>query len=114
MANIFKVTHNISQVRGDDWKYTIPVKDTNNADFDWTGFTTPQSEMRRQIDDPSPVAVFTVTLETGKVILELANTSTVNIEPGTYVYDIQVIFPDLRKQTIIGGNFTVEADVTLL
>lgn len=114
MANIFTETHNISLVRGDDWRYEIPVVDSNNTPFDFTGYTSPQSELRRNIDDPNPIATFTVTLSTGIIKLTLAKASTALIEPGTYLYDIQLTFPDTTLQTIIRGDFRVVADVTLL
>ena len=114
MANIFTETHNISLVRGDDWRYEIPVIDSNNALFDWTGYANAASELRRNIDDPNPIATFTVTLSTGSIKLALAKASTVNIEPSVYLYDIQLDFPDGSLQTIIRGTLTVVADVTLL
>ena len=113
MANIFTVSHDISLIRGDDWRYEIPVIDSNNAAFDWTGYTSPQSELRRNVDDPNPIATFTVELESGLVRLNLAKALTANIEPGNYLYDFEVIFPDLSLQTLINGKFTVVADITL-
>jgi hypothetical protein len=113
MANIFTETHDLSLVRGDDWRYEIPVIDSNNAAFDWTGYTSPKSEMRRNIDDPNIIADLAPDIETGLVRLNQAAANTLNIEPGTYYYDFEVVFPDLTKQTLIRGKITVIADVTL-
>ena len=38
---------------------------------------------------------------------------TVNIPPGTYQYDIKIVFSDGREKTYIGGTWTIEPVITL-
>ena len=58
MANIFTATTTITLRRGDDWDYEIPVKDSNNDDYDFTGWTNAKCQVRKNADDTNYVIEF--------------------------------------------------------
>lgn len=115
MANISKAIHNINVTRGDDWSYEIPVFDSSRNPQDWTGWANAKSQVRRKVDDETFIIEFAgadIELTTGKIVLKAASAVTADIDPFSYVYDIEADTPSGNKLTFIAGAFTVESDVT--
>jgi len=115
MPNIFKESHAIEITRGDDIDYEIPVTDSNNAAFDFTGWTAFASHVRPEANSENTTLEFTggnIVATTGKITLTAAKALTAVIAPNTYTYDIEAIDPDTVQRTIIGGTFTILPDVT--
>jgi len=115
MPNIFKEAHAIEITRGDDIDYEIPIVDSNNAAFDFTGWTAFASHVRIAPESENTTLEFTggnIVATTGTITLTAAKALTAVIKPQVYFYDIEAIDPDTVQRTIISGTFTMLSDVT--
>ena len=78
-----------------------------------TGATV-TSKLRRHYDSTASTS-FTVTVTNaavGELTLSLADTATAVIDPGTYVYDVQVVSGSTTTTYGAGSVLVVAADVT--
>ena len=106
------MTTTITRVRGDDW--AIPgAFAADGAAVNLTGATV-TSKLRRHYDSTASTS-FTVTVTNaavGELTLSLADTATAAIDPGTYVYDVQVVSGSTTTTYGAGSVLVVAADVT--
>jgi len=107
----------ISLVKGDDWNREITVNDASGNPFDFTGWTG-KAEVRKSASGTSPVVITfdtsaaTMTLTSGKITL-IAAKATTDINPSSYVWDLQFVDADGLTRTLIkNGPFTITEDVT--
>ena len=102
-------------VRGDFWDLPLSLTNVDGSAFDLTGWTA-KSQARAAADDADPVIEFdcTITDEAGgKLDLTADSADTDAIEPGKYVWDVQITQTSTGKIiTILSGQMTVVADVT--
>lgn len=115
MANIFFESHSIVLKRGDSWNYEIPVTDSNNQAFDFTGWTNFKSQVRTQADATNVTIEFTgatIDVVTGIITLIADTAATTLLTPNVYTYDIQADLPSGQLITFIGGTFEITTDVT--
>ena len=85
------MTTTISRTRGDDWEITGTLS-ASGSPIDLTTATV-TAQMRRTIGS-SVAATFTVTVTsaaTGEISLALSDTITEGIDPGIYLFDVQVV-----------------------
>jgi len=103
-------------VRGDDWKIKLNITE-NNSVVNITGYEY-WFTLKSNIDsaDPGQVQVSVIASGTnatnGIVYINVPNTSTHNITPGTYNYDVQQIDTSDKISTILLGKVKVVKDVT--
>ena len=94
--------------QGTDFSATIDLVDTDDEVYNLTGFTV-ASQMRKNYASASAAASFTASHNTtgGQITLSLSNSITATLEPGRYLYDVEI--------TSAGGNVTrvVEGIVTV-
>ena len=102
----------ITRVRGDDWSIPGAIADGGTA-VNLTGATV-TSKLRRNYASTAATS-FTVTVTNaaaGELTLSLADTATVDLEPGSYVYDVQVVAGSTTTTYGAGSVLVVAADVT--
>ena len=118
-SEISSVQYPITLIRNDDWNREIAVNNASGTGFDFTGWQG-KAEVRARAAGASPVLITfdtqagtpTMTLETGKITLIAASADT-DINPGTYVWDLEFTDADGLKRTLIkNGPFTIIEDVT--
>ncbi len=103
--------------RGDTFKKTLKFTDGDGNPIDISGwkvtFTVKRPEYIAGDDDDSDAEKQIVNVVTdglsGKTTLDW---QAIDIEPGNYVYDIQVVKADGTVFTPLYGAFNVNADVT--
>lgn len=103
-------------IRGDDVTLHITFTDQDNDPVDITGsevFFTVKNKLA-DVDDDALIATSTTshtTPDSGITSIVLTNTDT-DINPGTYVYDLQLIDETDSVSSIIYGKFQIVDDVT--
>lgn len=119
MAEITSVQYPITLIRNDDWNREITVNDANGDPFDFTGWEG-KAEVRKSASGTSPAVITfdttlgtpTMTLTSGKITL-IADKANTDINPGTYVWDVQFVDDAGKTRTLIkSGPFTITEDVT--
>lgn len=82
---------NIVIDQGTDFSATIDVVNTDDTPFNLTDYTA-ASQMRKNYASASPAATFTCTHNGtgGAITIELSNSITNDIEPGRYLYDVEI------------------------
>ena len=105
----------ITRKRGDNFPFQLTLKDSGGTAVDITGFTF------RMVADPSnapaddtnnlfDLAGVIVTAEDGIFQFE-PTTSDMDVEPGTYFYEVQMIDASSKVRSIVAGTFIVEQDI---
>lgn len=106
--------YDLSIYEGDVCKFTVTVKDSNNAVVNLTGYTA-KAQLKTGYEDASPVNfVCTITTPTsGVVLVYLAPATTAALTPGsTYIWDFQLTEPSGDVRTYLAGDVTVIPEVT--
>lgn len=95
----------IYYIRGDDEKIGVTVTMPDGTEItDWTGAFS----VKKEYSDTS--YIIQVPLQDKSVAL--THDATKNIEPGDYVWDIEIILENGRHQTIGPGRMHILPDVT--
>ena len=76
--------------------------------------------MQVRVDHSSPTYIveltvgsgITITGATGQISITITAGATAAIQPGTYVYDIELIAPNTTVQRLLEGKFVVTPEVT--
>lgn len=107
----------IDEFIGDDFDYTLTFTDDNGDAVDITGWTiwltVKESEADADVSAVFQVSQTSHTDATGGIsTLSVANTTTDDLSPGTYVYDIQVKTDSNKIYTVTKGQFVITSDVT--
>lgn len=109
----------LSMVRGDTLETTLTFTDADDNVIDitdWTIFFTVKKEEYLTDDDDSEAEISkseTITDGTsGQYTLTIDPEDTEEVDPGLYVYDIQIKKDDGSIQTVVIGNFEIIQDVT--
>ena len=105
---------NIVIDQGADFSATIDVVDTDGNPFDLTNYT-PASQMRKNYASSTPAATFTCSDSggTGSITIALSNSITNDIEPGRYLYDVEITSTvDGEVIRVVEGIATVTPGIT--
>jgi hypothetical protein len=105
----------ITRKRGDNFPFQFTLTDSSGTAIDITGFTF------RMVVDPSPVPedalsnIFDlagiITDAVGGVFEIRPTTGDMDITPGVYFYEVQMIDAGSNVRTIVAGQFAVEQDI---
>lgn len=112
-----KCPFNFIFIQGEDFDLGVKYQDDAGDAIDLTGYTA-RMQARADYDSESAVIDITtddsieITAETGEVTVSLGNALTSNIEPGTYVYDLELVSGTGLVTKLLFGQITVLAEVT--
>lgn len=102
----------IPRLAGDTWQGIIFTIEVNEEPVDLTGA---QVDMAFKKGLNSKIILLLSTL-TNDIVVEDNTISIVprilDLDPATYIYDLQVTFPDSSVKTYLKGNFKVLRDIT--
>lgn len=105
-----KANLNIDQ--GTDFSATIDLVDVNDNPYDLTGYSI-NGQIRKSY--ASTIAYdFTITHngDLGKIFLTLSRTITGAMEPGRYLYDIEITSTTDKVTRVVEGIVTVTPGIT--
>ena len=90
---------------GSTFSQTFELGNTqDNSPFNLTGYTI-AAQMRKHASS-SGVTTFTASISdatSGKILVGLPSTETVNIKPGRYVYDVVVTSGEVKTRVVEGS-----------
>lgn len=104
---------NIVIDQGADFEAVIDVVDSEDNAYDLTNHTI-ASQMRKNYAAASPAATFTCAHNGsgGQIILSLPKADTVDLEPGRYLYDVEMTSSADDTTRVIEGIVTVTPGMT--
>ena len=99
--------------QGTDFVASIDViQDDGVSVFDLTGYSV-AAQMRKNYASTSAVTfISTHTAEGGQIILSLPSSTTVDIEPGRYLYDVEITSDQGAITRVVEGVATVTPGIT--
>lgn len=98
--------------QGTDFTANIELEDNSGSTYDLTGYTV-AAQMRKNYTSSSAVTFSTTTNGSGgTVFLSLTNTQTSAIEPGRYLYDVEITSAGGTKTRVVEGIVTVTPNMT--
>ena len=103
---------NLTIDQGASFTSDVTVKDANANAFNLTGYSI-EAQMRKHASSTG-VTTFTSSISdaaSGKILVGLPSTETVNIKPGRYVYDIVVTLGAIKTR-VVEGSALVREGVT--
>lgn len=104
---------NIVIDQGTDFEATINVVDAQGNVYNLTGHTV-ASQMRKNYATASAAATFTCSHNSseGEIVLSLAKSITNDLEPGRYLYDVEMTSLAGDTTRVIEGIVTVTPGMT--
>lgn len=109
------VSQAVESVRGDDMDLMCTVTDSDTGDVvDVSGWTV-TAQIRASADAATPTDLTTDVSsngDSGIIYVSLADTDSDDLDAGEYVWDVQAVLDDGTVRTIVGGTWTIIADVT--
>ena len=104
---------NITIDQGTDFEAIIDVSDTNGVPYNLTGYAV-ASQMRKNYASSSPAATFTASHNgaAGQITLSLSKQFTNDLEPGRYLYDVEVTSGGGTTTRVVEGTVTVTPGIT--
>lgn len=113
--SFFPATHNFDVYAGDTYTFTITYKE-NSVGVDLTGTTLASSIATAAGETATTTMTVTAaadqTANPGQMNVTLPAANSDLLTGASYVYDIEVTWPDTSVQTILRGTITVTQDVT--
>lgn len=99
--------------QGTDFSATIDVSDSAGQTYDLTDHTV-ASQMRKNYASASAAASFGASHNSanGQITLTLTNAITESIEPGRYLYDVEITSPSNTVSRVVEGIVTVTPGMT--
>jgi hypothetical protein len=103
---------NIVIDQGTDFEAIIDVQDTNEQPFVLSGYTI-ASQMRKNYASASAITFTAVhNGSRGQIVLSLDKSQTVDIEPGRYLYDVEMTSAGGITTRVVEGIVTVNPGIT--
>jgi hypothetical protein len=99
--------------QGADFSALIDLTDANGAPYNLVGHTV-ASQMRKNYASATAAATFICTHngEIGQINLALPNAQTNDIEPGRYMYDVEITSAGGSTTRVVEGIVTVTPGIT--
>lgn len=98
--------------QGTDFSATIDVVDANNEAFDLTNYTA-AAQMRKNY---ASATAYTFNCSDnnslGQITLQMTSNTTVNIDPGRYLYDVEITSIGGEIIRVVEGIITVTPGIT--
>jgi hypothetical protein len=103
---------NIVIDQGTDFSATIDVVDANNSVFDLTNYTA-AAQMRKNYASASAITfVCSDNNNQGQITLQLTSNTTSTIDPGRYLYDVEITSTGGEVTRVVEGIATVTPGIT--
>lgn len=103
---------NIEVEQGTDFSVTIDIQDEQGQTFNLTGYNV-ASQMRKNYSSSSAVTFNASHNSIGGVVtLTLSNAQTEILEPGRYLYDVEITSNSDIKTRVVEGVVTVTPGIT--
>lgn len=104
---------NITIDQGTDFEAIIDVSDTAGDPFNMEGFFV-ASQMRKNYASSSPAATFSAVHNgpAGQITLSLSKNFTTDLEPGRYLYDVEITSAGGTTTRVVEGTVTVTPGIT--
>tara|TARA_R110000822_G_scaffold7323_2_gene30016 strand:- start:169 stop:519 length:351 start_codon:yes stop_codon:yes gene_type:complete len=104
---------NIIIDQGADYSAVIDVKNTNGTVKDLTGFTA-AAQMRKNYAQSTPSGTFACTDNNtgGQITITMSNAVTGALEPGRYLYDVEIADGAPNITRVVEGTVTVTPGMT--
>lgn len=98
--------------QGTDFSADIDVADVDGGVFDLTGYLV-AAQMRKNYASASAITFGATQNNTGgKITLNLTSEQTVDIEPGRYLYDVEMTSTGSEVTRVVEGVVTVTPGIT--
>lgn len=99
--------------QGTDFSASIDLVDVDDEVYDLTNYTV-SSQMRKNYASSSAAATFTTTHNNsgGRIGLSLDNANTSALDPGRYLYDVEITSPGGIVSRVVEGIVTVTPGMT--
>jgi len=113
-------SYNIVCDQGATFGLSMTYKDANGTVINLTGYTA-RMQVRSKANasttivslTSSPAAGITLGGAAGTIVISISATSTAALEPGDYVYDLELVNTSSTAVTrLVQGRFRVSAEVT--
>ena len=108
---------NIEARRGDSINTTITVYYADGTPINFTAYANAKLQVKNNSDDTTSILELTKT--SGQIILGasgdinlIVDGDTMNIDDGTYIYDLEVYTDANDRKTVLAGSFIVNNDIT--
>lgn len=101
--------------QGTDFTTTITLDDVDGIPYNLTGIQA-KSQIKKSYYSTLPTATFTVSINdpvNGIIVLQLPNSTTANIAPGRYVYDVVIKDSTNTVTRVLEGIVNVIPQVTV-
>lgn len=103
---------NLTMDQGSDFSAVIDLTDAAGNVYNLVGFTT-AAQMRKNYASTTAYTFNAQTSgATGRISLTLDNTVTNDIEPGRYMYDVEITSGGGAKTRVVEGIVTVNPGIT--
>ena len=101
---------------GDDFVLTMDVKNPDETDFNFSGYTAKMQVRKRRVESDPAILTFEtggagITLTTGQMSIEKAAANMAGIS-GDYFYDLKITDSGSRIATWLYGKFKIFPTVT--
>lgn len=98
--------------QGATFDASIDVTDVNDTAYDLTGYSV-AAQMRKNYASSTSVTFTTSHTEgSGRINLELSASTTATIEPGRYLYDVEITSAEGKITRVVEGIVTVTPGIT--
>lgn len=109
----FPGTYNFSYYRGDTAEFVVRPKTSNGSAFDLTDYSADFTiANRRGSTGSQQTAVTSIDILNSTITCTILPSTGRSLNPGTYVYDVQINNGSNQIFTILTGTITVTDDVT--
>jgi|TARA_R110000796_G_scaffold121971_3_gene236235 hypothetical protein len=103
---------NLVMDQGSDFSAVIDLSDSAGAVYNLIGYSA-AAQMRKNYASTTAYTFITITSGiTGRVSLTLGNEITNDIEPGRYMYDVEITSASGNKNRVVEGIVTVNPGIT--
>lgn len=103
---------NIVIDQGTDFTATIDLSDAQGNPYDLQGFTA-AAQMRKNYASTNATDFVTeISVPSSQIVLTLAKAETVDLDPGRYMYDVEITSSANTTTRVVEGIATVTPGIT--
>ena len=107
--------YDVVAYEGDDFDFSLVVKNEDGTDFDFTDYTAKMHVRKRRVESDPLILAFTtdseITLSSGSILIKKSSEDMGNVS-GDYFYDLKMVDADGLTTTWLFGKFIIHPTVT--